>query len=86
MGYSISGYIIQGDMSKSVFTAEYTKFLKALKRARAEAGLTQADAAKLLKKPQSFISKCESGERRVDIVELKHFADLYKKDLIYFVK
>jgi transcriptional regulator with XRE-family HTH domain len=49
------------------------------------AGLTQADVAERLKRPQSFISKCESGERRVDVVELQRFADLYRKDLDYFI-
>jgi len=35
--------------------------------------------------PQSFVSKGESGERRVDVVELAQFAQLYRKDLSYFV-
>lgn len=73
-------------MSKSVFTAEYSNFLKALRRARKEAGLTQKEVAQLLGKPQSFVSKCESGERRVDAVEVKQFAKIYKKSYTFFVK
>ena len=42
--------------------------------------------AKKLRRPQSFVSKCESGERRVDVVELTGFADLYRKDLGYFIR
>jgi hypothetical protein len=47
--------------------------------------MTQAEAAKALKSPQSFVSKCESGERRVDIVELERFAKLYKRKLSFFM-
>ena len=60
-------------------------FLVRLRAARTSAGLTQAEVAKQLAVPQSFISKCESGERRVDIVELQALARLYKKALTYFV-
>ncbi len=35
-------------------------------------------------RPQSFVSKCESGERRVDFVELQYFARTYKKPLSFF--
>ena len=41
--------------------------------------------AKRLGKPQSYVSKCESGERRVDVVELLQFAELYGKGLEFFV-
>jgi len=47
--------------------------------------LTQEDVARRLKKPQSFVSKCESGERRVDVVELERFAKLYDRPLSYFL-
>ena len=57
---------------------------KRLKRARTEAGLTQVDAAERLKKPQSFVSKSESGERRVDVIELEAFARAYGKSLMFF--
>jgi transcriptional regulator with XRE-family HTH domain len=48
------------------------------------AGLTQVDVAKKLKKPQSFISKIESGERRLDFIEVRLLAKLYGKPLSYF--
>ena len=55
-----------------------------LRAAREFAGLSQIEAAAQLGVPQSFISKCESGERRVDIIELKVLAQLYGKDLYFF--
>lgn len=55
-----------------------------LRSAREEAGLTQKDAAILLGKPQSFVSKVESGERRLDVVELQAIARRYGKPLAYF--
>jgi len=36
-------------------------------------------------KPQSFVSKCETGERRLDVVEVQEFAKLYKRPLSYFL-
>ena len=64
---------------------EYREFLPRLRAARIEAGLTQKQAAKLLNKAQSYVSKCESGERRVDVVELRAFASLYKKSIQDFL-
>lgn len=42
---------------------------------RVLAGLTQADLAERLKRPQSFVSKYENGERRLDVVELIEVAE-----------
>ena len=64
---------------------EYRRFLARLRAAREHAGLTQVQVSKRLKVPQSFVSKCESGERRVDVVELAALARLYRKPLAYFV-
>jgi transcriptional regulator with XRE-family HTH domain len=50
------------------------------------AGLTQVEVAKKLRRPQSYVSKCESGKRRVDVVELAEFAQLYRKDLNFFIR
>ena len=55
---------------KSVFTFEYEGLLSKLIAARKLAGLTQVELANRLEKPQSYVSKYERGERRVDVVEL----------------
>jgi len=73
-------------MGRSIRTKEYQDFAEKLKKARLEAGLTQVEAAKKLKRPQSYISKAEVGEQRLDVVEIKKFATIYKKDINYFVK
>ena len=72
-------------MVKSINTKEYLLFIRNLKKARLESELTQFEVSKIIKRPQSYISKCEAGEQRVDIVELNKFAKLYKKSLNYFI-
>jgi len=47
--------------------------------------LTQEQVAAALNRPQSFVSKCESGERRIDVVELEDFARLYRKPISFFL-
>ena len=73
-------------MTKSIYTKEYKKVIERLKKARQEAGFKQIEVARKLTRPQSYISKIEKGERRVDIVELKKIAGIYKKSLDYFIK
>jgi transcriptional regulator with XRE-family HTH domain len=68
----------------SAYPEEYRRFLKKLRDARLEAGLNQVDVAKRMKKPQSFVSKIETGERRIDPVELRHLAQFYGKPISYF--
>jgi transcriptional regulator with XRE-family HTH domain len=60
-------------MEKSLFSKDYGVFLRELRAARKEAGLTQEEIGKRLGQTQSFISKCERGERRIDVVELRAF-------------
>jgi len=59
-------------------------FLEKLRQARLEAGLTQVQVAEKLGRPQSYVSKCENGQRRVDFVELLMFAEIYDKALDFF--
>ncbi len=66
------------------YVRQYRAFLQRLKQARLDAGLTQVEVSRRLGRPQSFVSKCESGERRVDFVELQYFARTYKKPLSFF--
>lgn len=73
-------------MEKTIYSNEYKKVIRKLKDARVKAGLTQLDVAKKLRKHQSYISKIESRERRLDIIELKLLASLYKKDIRHFLK
>ena len=73
-------------MAKSIRTKEYSLFVKNLRKARKEMGLTQVEVSKKLKRPQSYVSKCEAGEQRIDVVELNKFAKVYKKELKHFIK
>ncbi len=66
-----------GRMTKSRHTTRYEKLLNTLRAARLHAGITQVDAAKHFGSHASFISKIESGERRIDVVELADFCKLY---------
>ncbi|MGP0018514.1 MAG: helix-turn-helix domain-containing protein [Candidatus Sulfotelmatobacter sp.] len=72
-------------MKDTSYRHRYAQFLGKLKQARVEAALTQVEVAKILKRPQSFVSKIESGERRVDVVELGELARLYRKPLNFFL-
>lgn len=70
--------------SEEAYRAAYQRFRSKLRRARKSAHLTQREASRRLGKPQSFISKIESGERRVDFVELTILARLYGATLEFF--
>ena len=73
-------------MDKTIKTKEYAKFIEKLRKARIEAGLRQIEVAKKVKRPQSYISRVESGEYRLDILEVKKFAKIYKKSVEYLLK
>lgn len=60
-------------MEKSIYSSEYDHFLRLLKAERIACGMTQIELAKKLASTQTLVSKCERGERRLDIVELRHW-------------
>lgn len=62
-------------MAKSTFTDRYDQFRKLLVEARRSAGLTQVELADLLDRPQSFVSKYERAERRIDVIEFLEIAE-----------
>jgi len=72
-------------MASPTRSPRYREFLGRLRTAREESGMTQVEVARQLRQPQSFVSKCESGERRVDVVELEQFARVYGKPISYFL-
>ena len=72
-------------MNKSIYSNDYKYLTRQLKNARIEAGLNQGQIASLLGKTQSYISKIESGQLRIDVIQLKELAKLYKKDMGYFL-
>jgi transcriptional regulator with XRE-family HTH domain len=57
-----------------------------LRQMRAEAGLTQTEIAQRLGQPQSFVSKYESGERRLDVLELRQVCAVVGVSLADFVR
>ena len=61
-------------------------FLERLILAREEAGLTQREVSARMGMAHSFLSKCETGERRVDVMEFLQLAKLYGKSLDYFLE
>lgn len=73
-------------MSKTIYSEDHIYIIEQLKRARKDMGFTQDIVAELLEKSQSHISKIESGQRRIDVVQLKKFAKIYKKNLDFFIK
>lgn len=73
-------------MPKTIYSKDHRSLVERLKRARKEAGLDQEDVAKILKVSQSYVSKIESGQRRIDIVQLKAFGRIYRKKIDYFIK
>jgi len=73
-------------MSKSIYSKDHKYVVERIKKARLEAGLDQQEVAKLLGRSQPHVSKIEAGQRRIDIVQLKEFAKIYKKNLDFFIK
>lgn len=73
-------------MSKVIYSRDHQHLVDKLKRARIKAGLRQKDVALKLYRTQSYVSKVESGQRKIDIVQLKKFASIYKKPVDYFVR
>lgn len=73
-------------MNASIYSDDHKFTVKQLKKARLESGFDQEKVAELLGRTQSYISKIESGQRKIDITQLKQFAYIYKKPIKYFIK
>lgn len=73
-------------MTRATFTEKAERFRKLLVAAREESGLTQVQVAERLRKPQSYVSKIERGERRLDIIEFLELAKILKIDPFEFLQ
>ncbi|WP_429554029.1 helix-turn-helix domain-containing protein [Paraburkholderia sp. MM5477-R1] len=60
-------------VEKSIYTQQYGLFLATLRKARESAGLLQSELAARLNVDQPFVSKCESGLRRLDFIEVREW-------------
>lgn len=65
-------------------SADEQDFLRRLRQARRDAGLTQVEVAARLGRTQSFVTKAERGERRIDVVELRALSRIYRKPMAFF--
>lgn len=73
-------------MSKPLHAPEYLHFLEELRAARERANMSQIDLAARIGEHQTYVSKCERGIRRLDIVELKRWTDALGIGLVGFSK
>ena len=73
-------------MSKSVFTQRYNRFRQLLIKARQSAKLTQSQLSSKLSRPQSYVSKYERGERRLDLIEFLEIAEALQVEPETFIK
>ena len=73
-------------MAKAKYSPTYVRLRQLLVAARKRAGLHQAQVARRLGRPQSFVSKIESGERRLDVGEFVEFATAVNADAANLLK
>jgi transcriptional regulator with XRE-family HTH domain len=72
-------------MEKSIHSPRYRAFLRVLRDTRMRAGLPQSDLARKIGETQTFVSKCERGERRIDVIELRALCQAFGISLAQFV-
>ena len=84
MGY-YANYALLGCMVASLHSSKHDIFRTLLIEARKEAQLTQVQLSEKLNVPQSFVSKYERGERRLDFTKFIEIADLLAIDTSLFI-
>jgi transcriptional regulator with XRE-family HTH domain len=73
-------------VGRTIHSDDYRTLLAVVREARESAGFTQATLATQLGRPQSWVSKVETGERRLDVAELRHVCDVLGIDLIEVIR
>lgn len=73
-------------MEKSIYTREQSVFLRLLRETRENSGLTQVGLAEALNRSQSFVSKVERGETRLDVIQLRTLLTAMRVTLPVFTR
>jgi transcriptional regulator with XRE-family HTH domain len=73
-------------LSKSLYSERWEQLLEIMKRSRKEHGLTQAQLAKILGRPQSLIAKIESGERKLDVCQFLDYVEAIGTDPVVLIQ
>ena len=68
------------------YDGKHKELVNKIKTARVESKLSQEELARELNKTQSFVSKLENGQIRVDAILLSELSKIFKKDISYFLK
>lgn len=72
-------------MKQSTYSSDYRHLLAELRNARVEAGVSQAQLAEALGQLQTYVSKCELGDRRLDVIELRTWVIALGGDPVAFM-
>jgi transcriptional regulator with XRE-family HTH domain len=72
-------------MKQSTYSSEYGHLLAELRTARVEAGVSQVQLAEALGQLQTYVSKCELGDRRLDVIELRTWVVALGGDPVAFM-
>ena len=73
-------------MKKQIYTAQRGRLVALLREMRIEAGVTQIDLATHIEKDQTYVSRYESGQRKLDVLEVREICQAIGITLEEFVK
>ena len=73
-------------MKNKVYVAQHGRLVSLLREIRIEAALTQTELATYIERDQTFVSKYESGQRRLDVLEVREICQAVGISLEEFVK
>jgi len=68
-------------VDKTLVTERHKRLIVLIIEAREKAGMTQTELANALGEYQSFVARLESGQRRLDVIEFIHLAEILKFDV-----
>jgi ribosome-binding protein aMBF1 (putative translation factor) len=83
--YPKKGFLRGYSMQKSIYSRDQEQLQNLLRDLRKQKGYKQKELADLLRVPQSFVSKYEVGERRLDILEIRNICYVLRISLADFV-